>query len=157
METATEQAKSEEQIKIDLEALINDPGWGESYIPHFLGGGRLVTTEGVHIMAEKAKAHWLVDAIFSHQNNIMRKSAMCRDFQIWTLDKSKGQGKDGRRYVLRGWADMGTPGIKPIVTQCISFSDFPLDHIKIYVERGGWRNSRGEQVVGMVAMLPAER
>ena len=91
--------------------------------------GRLVYTEGVDYLAEKGDAHWLIDAIVSHQPD--KRIRLCPDlvaFQLWELvvheDKSA---------TLTVRIDSDQPAV---ITQEISFTDFPLESIKLYVCTG---------------------
>ena len=67
-------------------------------LAHFIGSmqqhrfsplSRLVLTDGVQYLAEKAGAYWLMDIIASYQQKCM-KDEMLRDFQIWTLKVTDG-------------------------------------------------------------------
>ncbi len=49
-------------------------------------------------------------------------------------------------------------GRKPIITQEIESTDFPLDEVEVWVERGGFPADNSDGFVeAMVAMLPSER
>ena len=85
------------------------------YHRHWLGS---VYTDGVQYLAEKAGAHWLIDAIFSYRRR--------ESFQIWTLKKND----DDNGAVLTMQEDTGEP-IK--VRQKIPYTDFPLDQISLYL------------------------
>ena len=101
----------------------------ESTLPQFIGSqtltphwtGRLFMTEGVMYLAEAAGAHWLTDVVASYQGKPVRK---CEGFQIWELVV-----KD-HIAVVTCRRDTGE---KPVVTQDIEYTDFPLDSIKLYV------------------------
>ncbi len=80
-------------------------------------------TDGVLYLAEKAKAHWLVDAIFSY----MRKEP----FQVWELEVT--EGKSHRRAELTMREDTNRP-LK--VHQRIGLTDFPLDNVKLWLING---------------------
>lgn len=97
----------------------------ENYFKHWTQ--RLVYTDGVKHMAEAGEAYWLIDAIASHQPTL--RHAELREFQLWTLRKNK----TGNGAVLTCAADSGRP---PAITQRISFTDFPLNEVKLYVEGG---------------------
>ena len=98
----------------------------EMFYRHWMG--RLVYTEGVKYLAEKGDAHWLIDAIISHQPDKRLKSPELSIFQLWELivheDKSA---------TLTVRADSDHPAV---ITQEIPFTDFPLESIKLYVCRG---------------------
>jgi hypothetical protein len=86
-----------------------------NYYRHWLGGRH---TDGVQYLAEKAGAHWLVDAVFSHRRR--------ESFQIWTLKKNA----DDNGAVLTMQEDSGE---RAKVRQKIPYTDFPLDQIKLYL------------------------
>jgi hypothetical protein len=93
---------------------------GEFYYKHWLG---MHYTEGVKYMAELCNAFWLIDAIASHQPNPKVRS---EEFQVWFL-KSLGDHwlltcEDGNGH--------------SVVQQVITYSDFPLQEIEIWVEDG---------------------
>ena len=100
--------------------------------------GLLVYTDGIHYLVEHGAA-WLVDAVASYQTEPKLNKGMLADFQIWEL-----KVKDSKA-VLTCRADSGK---KPVVTQEIEYTDFPLSEIKLYVENGG---------DAKVLMLPSER
>jgi len=104
---------------------------------------KLLATDGVAWLCENAESYWLMDAIASHQNKAM-KDSMLQDMQFWTLTKNV----DGNGAVLICERDTDDVAIK----QEIEYSSFPLDEIKIWVEKG--YVSEGEV---MIAMLPSER
>lgn len=90
-------------------------------------------TDGVKAVADKAGAYWLLDAVFSYR--FLPKAAR-EPFQVWRLKVTNGSA-------VLTMTD-GTAGGRPIVTQKIPFTDFPLPEITLYLEGG-------------VLMLPAER
>jgi len=85
----------------------------ENYWRHWLG---LKFTDGVKYLADKAGAHWLLDAIFSYHRP--------EPFQVWTLKVKDSQA------VLTMQEDTGQP---EKVKQEIEFTDFPLESIKFYL------------------------
>lgn len=99
---------------------------------------RGVYSEGVKFVADQAGAHWLIDAIFSHQS--AKVKAACAGFQHWTLTRNK----TGSGAVLT--CTDGGRGGKPkiVVKQNIEYTDFPMPSIEMYLECG-------------VLMLKAER
>jgi len=76
---------------------------------------RHVMTEGVHHLAQKCSAFWLLDAIALHHVKAVRKDRRLWHMQFWTLRKSKGGA------VLECRADSGE---EPVVRQEIQFTDF---------------------------------
>jgi len=101
-----------------------------SYLP-------LLATDGVAYLMENAEAFWLFDAIASYQPKLKKE-----EFQVWFLEKNK----TGSGAVLKGYRDYSEKNpdkFKPLVTQKIPYTDFPLKKVKLYVQNG-------------VALLPSE-
>jgi hypothetical protein len=94
----------------------------ENHYKHWTG--RILYTDGVKYLADTAEAHWLLDAIASYQYLPRVKK---EPFQLWVL-KIKDESA-----VLTMQSDSDK---KPIVTQKIEFTDFPLAEIKLYVCNG---------------------
>lgn len=118
----------------------------EEYRKHFTG---LRYTEGVHYLAQAAECYWLIDAIASHQiGPKIRGNANLKQFQLWYLHVGKSHDfikpKGKNQAILTCWADSPSENTRPIVTQQIAFTDFPLLEIKLYFEMG-------------VILLPSER
>lgn len=97
-----------------------------------------IYTEGVSFL-EQNGAGWLVDAIASYQGD-KRLKGMLDEIQFWKLTV-----RADKSAILEVRADSGR---KPAITQEFTYTDFPLDSIEIWVERGG------DHLVGM---LPSER
>jgi hypothetical protein len=113
------------------------------YHKHLFGG---YYTDGVHFLAMKAKAYWLVDAVFSW----LTKPAVRREeFQVWTLERKAGDAESGYNATLT--AEDGN-GMR-IARQHIWYTDFPLASVKLYLERG----SVDGITPAWVLMLPGER
>jgi hypothetical protein len=91
-------------------------------------------TDGVKYLADQANAHWLLDAIASHQPPLLRDE-MLKEFQIWKLVVNV-QEKTAQLICERDTDDV-------VVTQDIPYTDFPLPEIKLYL-------------VARVLMLPSE-
>ncbi|HEV7766386.1 MAG TPA: hypothetical protein VGQ76_15385 [Thermoanaerobaculia bacterium] len=102
-------------------------------LPHFTGtttyyqhwtGMRF--TDGVHFLAENARAHWLIDVITSWQREALRDSAL-QEFQLWELFVRPDHtativcSRDSEDEAFR---------------QEIEHTDFPLDYVRLYVEDG---------------------
>lgn len=116
------------------------------YFPHWTR--KLVFTEGVKYLADKAGAYWLIDAIASYQADPrIAKNQMLRRMQFWKLEVQ------GDKAVLTVVEDSGR---KPVISQNIDYTDFPLKSVEIWVEYGGYETEHGVQA-GFVAMLPSER
>jgi hypothetical protein len=94
---------------------------------------RITFTIGVHFLAEKAGAYWLIDLIASHQDRRLSKE----EFQIWTLTVNR----DKRPIAVSTCqADTGEPVLR---RQLIEYTDFPMPTIKLWLIKG-------------VLMLPSE-
>ena len=106
----------------------------EHYYGHWTS--RLIWTDGVQYLAEKAGAYWLIDAIASWQ---IKPKVRREPFQVWTLKVNREAKADPNAdkppvmAVLTGKDD--EPG-RVLARQEIEFTDFPLDSIKLYVEGG---------------------
>jgi hypothetical protein len=99
----------------------------ERYHKHlFPGKSPILLTDGCDFIRQKCNAYWLFDAILSYQ---CEKILRCKKFQIWQLKQSR---KD-LSWVLTCIEDTNQ---KPLISQIIEFSDFPLEYIKLYVIDG---------------------
>jgi len=85
----------------------------------------LKITDGVKYLCDKAGAYWLLDIIASYQPQCM-KDEMLRYYQIWKLNIKDGEG---RVTCERDTGDIA-------ITQPISYTDFPLDFIKLICTNG---------------------
>lgn len=104
----------------------------------------LIFTDGIHYLMENGAA-WLVDVVGSHQINPVLKRGKLADFQLWELKVNPD-----KTAVVTCRADSG---VKPAITQRIEYTDFPMEEIKLYVERG---SVDGENI-HLILMLPSER
>ena len=91
----------------------------EQYYPHW--SKRCKYTDGVKFLADKAGAHWLIDAIASWQ---LEPKVSKEGFQVWELKRT-----ENKKAVLSMIPDINQP---EIVTQQIEHTDFPLQYIKLY-------------------------
>jgi hypothetical protein len=82
---------------------------------------KLVLTDGVKYLCEKAGAYWLMDAIASYQKRC-NADEMLRAFQIWTLTVEDSSG------TLKCERDTNDVAI----TQNIPYTDFPMPSVKLY-------------------------
>lgn len=112
----------------------------EKYYRHWTR--KLVWTDGIQYLQDGAG--WLLDAIASYQGEKSLSKDGLEDFQLWEL-----KVKDSKA-VLTCRADSDEPAV---VEQLIEYTDFPMEYIKIYVERGSL-DGKNEC---MIAMLPSER
>lgn len=105
--------------------------------PHALVRG-VMFTNGIKYLADVCGAHWLVDAVASHQNGIYRRYPAECGFQVWRLEYNPTDARPST-WVLEAWSD--TPGALEsvrMVRQVIGYSDFPaeLDGYEFYCEGG---------------------
>lgn len=84
----------------------------------------LLATDGIKMMAEKAGAFWLIDAIGSYQFKSRIKSLA---IQFWTLEVKNNKA------VLYCVQDCGKP---KLVKQEIKYTDFPEGSWNFYVQQG---------------------
>jgi hypothetical protein len=104
---------------------------GDEKYAHWLR--RLVYSEGVYYMAERAGAHWLIDIVASYQmHKKVKNNKRLQEFQLWEL-KVKTDKNGGKSAVVTLREDTGEP---VVIRQKIEYTDFPLDYIKLYVEGG---------------------
>lgn len=96
----------------------------------------VVGTDGVKFLADNAGAYWLIDMIASHLPSIPRSE----QFAI-----VRYAGTPGASGIFSLTDDI--PANQTYAVQHIEFSDFPLDEIVMYVQRGG---------PGWVVMLRSE-
>ena len=82
----------------------------------------LLFTDGIKYLAHQTGCFWLIDTISSYQ------SETDEPFQLWQLNVFK----DGSA-ILTMQTDIDQPRI---VEQHIPMTDFPLNHIMLYVEHG---------------------
>ena len=97
-------------------------------------------TDGVKFLADEAQCYWLLDAIGSYQSELAKHpDSRLQEMQFWTLkvhaDKSA---------ILTCVADSGEP---PAVSEEITWTDFPLPEIQIWV---------GIEEGRRIALLPSE-
>ena len=95
---------------------------------------RVIYTPGVHYLAERGQAHWLLDAIafYFGSNDMVRaieRDKRLEDMQFWRLDV-----RDDRSAVLSARADSGE---EPFILQSIEYTDFPLDYVDIWAAYDG--------------------
>ena len=106
----------------------------EEYHKHlFPGKSPILLTDGCKYVRDECNAFWLFDAIISYQTH---KSLKDINFQIWELRQLR---KD-LTWLLTCREDTGK---RPLISQSIEFSDFPVGYIRIWV-------------IDKVALLPSE-
>jgi hypothetical protein len=85
------------------------------------GKSPLLLTDGCKYIRDDLQAYWLFDAILTYQ---MHKSLRDINFHIWELQQLK---KDFT-WLLTCREDTGK---RPLISQSIEFSDFPVGYIRI--------------------------
>jgi len=108
-------------------------GTAEYHKHLFPGKSPILITDGCQYIRDKCNAYWLFDALLSYQTH---KALRDVNFQVWEFRRLKRD----LSWVLTCREDSDK---KPLITQFIEFSDFPLDCIKIWV-------------IDKVALLPSE-
>jgi len=91
-----------------------------AYHRHPLG---VLYTDGVHHLAEKARAYWLLDIVASYQPKLKAVH-----FQLWELERNPD-----RTAVITAREDDGHPDL---VRQEIESTDFPMPFFSFYVIDG---------------------
>ena len=117
-------------VKTELGRFI---GTSRYYKHLFPGKSPILLTDGCKYVRDELEANWLFDSILIYQDDPKLKKV---NFQIWEL---KQHSKD-LTWLLTCKEDTNK---KPIISQSIEFSDFPLDYIRIWL-------------IGSVALLPSE-
>jgi hypothetical protein len=109
--------KTEKLSKSDLAEFTGTEKWyRHTLVQNFL------YTDGVKYVAEKAGAYWLIDEIAFQQAHPLVKR---EEFQVWTLNV------DLEQSTATLTCDNGNYQI--VFTKQISYTDFPMEEIKIYV------------------------
>lgn len=125
---------SREELAAEVKQVLACCTGTETLTRHWTGA--IKYTKGIHLLAEKAGAFWLIDAIASHQvSPRIRRNRSLQEFQLWQLKvvSREHAGPDQPMAVLTCRCDSDTP---IVVKQDIEHTDFPLDEIKLYVEGG---------------------
>lgn len=95
------------------------------YYQHPLG---VLYTDGVHYMAERGGAYWLLDVIAIWQlHPRISQDPMLRQIQFWTL--TVNDDRSAQLICERDSDDI-------VVTQRIPFTDFPLKTLRLYFQDG---------------------
>ena len=108
---------------IELRASLQNFVGTVEYHPHWSG---MRYTDGVHFLAENAKAYWLLDVIASWQTKALRDPAL-REFQLWELFVK--QDRTATVVCSRDSDDVA-------FRQEITYTDFALEYVRLYVEAG---------------------
>lgn len=86
---------------------------------HRITLGKLVVTDGIKYLVDKAQCHWLMDIVESYQHKLKEVP-----FQIWCLKVNEDDSA-----VVTCKEDSDQPNL---VKQEIGYTDFPLDEIEFY-------------------------
>ena len=104
--------KEKPNLEKELNGFIN----ANKYYTHSTG---LIYTDGVKYLADKAKAHWLINTIFNHKND---KCFNENSFQVWKLTLNE-QGET----ILTMQASKNGP---VLISQKWLYTDFPFQEFK---------------------------
>jgi len=107
----------------EILALINQASGTTAYHRYTVLPNFPVITDGVMAVADAAGCYWLLDIIGSHQGD----SRLDPAFQVWKLAVNKVDGS----AVVSGYNDA-----RLIVRQKISYTDFPLDAMELFMMNG---------------------
>lgn len=89
----------------------------------------VIYTPGVKFLADKAEAHWLIDAIASYYGSSVMERAIEKDERLASLQFWKLRVNEDQTAILTMNADSDC---EPAITQKIPYTDFPLDCIDIW-------------------------
>ncbi|MEI2579903.1 DUF6876 family protein [Scytonema sp. PRP1] len=96
----------------------------ETVFKHWLG--TFLYTQGIKYLVDTAASGWLIDAIASYQTRtLLLQHPELKEFQLWQLEVN-----EDKTATLSCRADSDC---NPVVVQNIEFTDFPLQHIKLYL------------------------
>ena len=109
--------------KKEILEIINHSRGSEAYHRFSSFNHYPVVTDGVIALAEAAECFWLLDIIGSYQTN----KRLDPNFQVWKIVVSH----DDNTAIVSGYNDTTL-----IVQQEISYTDFPLDELKLYLMNG---------------------
>lgn len=102
--------------KIDLAQFTGTENWYRHPIAR-----KILYTDGIQYLAEKAGAYWLIDEIAFNQSNPSLKN---QEFQAWKLSV------DLEKTTAILTCEDGN--YKNLFTKKISYTDFPFDEIRIF-------------------------
>ncbi len=123
----TTEKLTKEDLALGLKQFIGTTQYWDHFIP---GSFRLRLTDGCNFVRQEAGANWLFDMIASYQYDDRINLYL---FQIWQLKRKEDH------WSLECRGDDG----QHMLTSRIGYSDFPIDHIEIWVLDG-------------IALLPSE-
>lgn len=89
----------------------------------------ILVTDGVRFLAQEAKCYWLIDEIGANTQNLDKVEERFAVVKL-KLNADKDQG------VLR--ITNGNSGKEEVeyLNQLISYTDFPIDEIELYLQKG---------------------
>lgn len=111
------------QSKEEILDLLNNAVCTEKYHKFSPIPGFPLITDGVLALAEAADFYWLLTVIGSHQRN----EKLDPSFQVWKLTVHT----ETSSAVVQGYNDTTL-----IITQEVSFTDFPLEEVKLFLMDG---------------------
>lgn len=114
--------KSQDAIKMSLRQFTGSSTFTK-FSPLF---PNVVLTEGAEFLADECGAYWLMDVIASHTPSVPKD-------ETFTIAQLTVNPMNKAFFTL---AD-DSPATKIYANQSISYTDFPLDEIKLYVIREG--------------------
>ena len=114
--------KSQDQIKFSLRQFTGSSTFTK-FSPLF---PNVVLTEGAEYLADECGAYWLMDMIASHIPSVPKD-------ETFTIAQLTVNPMNKAFFTL---AD-DSPATKIYANQSISYTDFPLDEVKLYVIREG--------------------
>src|SRR5690606_35316910 len=95
---------------------------------------KLVYTEGVRFLAEKAEAFWLIDAIASYFGSPEMDHSIALDERLESMEFWHLQVNDVGNAKLTARADKD---VVPFIVQSLPFTDFPLPEFDIWAGFNG--------------------
>lgn len=95
---------------------------------------KVIYTPGIKHLAERAGAYWLIDVVASYVGTSVMQKAIADDgrlaaLQFWRLDVC-----GDHTAIVTCRADSG---LKPVITQVIEYTDFPLAYIDLWLGYDG--------------------
>ncbi len=90
---------------------------------------RFTYTDGIKHVAEKAKAYWLLDVIFSHAANITKQERHNTDQRLFMVFNLKVNPDDSAVFT----AEDGNGNVFDYARQEIGYTDFPAKSFKCYL------------------------
>ncbi len=111
------------KTKEEIQSIIAQSIGTTQYYKFSPFAGYPVITDGVYAVAEAAECYWLLDIIGSYQGD----KRLDKHLQVWKLVVNH---EDATAIVT------GSNDTKPIISQKIHYTDFPLDELTLYLIEG---------------------